>query len=275
MGIGLGLIAALGWGIGDVVLTQTARRIGSVRLLVYFESAGLLAIGLLLLIRPALPHASAGMWVLMLGLALLNSLGALLLYRAFQIGTLALVSPLASANAIVTALLAFVTGERLPLLSVAGALLLVGGVVFITRFQYAGGIASLRGLPEALGVAVIFGGFYWAMHVVTPALGIYWPIFVMRTLRVVVGVALAGRSVVQVREVPFVRLGLAALLSTAAFLAFNLGLTTTSTTLIAALASLASAVTVMLARAMLHEQLSHGQWVGVSLILLGVLVVSR
>jgi uncharacterized membrane protein len=31
----------------------------------------------------------------------------------------------------------------------------------------------------------------------------------------------------------------------------------------------------MLARAMLHEQLSHGQWVGVSLILLGVLVVSR
>ena len=275
MVIGLGLIAALGWGIGDVVLTQTARRIGPVRLLVYFEGAGLLAISLLLLLQPALPHVPAGTWVLMIALGLLNSVGALLLYRAFQIGTLALVSPLASANAIVTALLAFVTGERLPLLSVAGALLLVGGVVFITRFQYAGGIASLRGLPEALGVAVIFGGFYWAMHVVTPALGIYWPIFVLRTIRVVVGVALAGRSVVQVQEVPFVRLGLAALLSTAAFLAFNLGLSTTSTTLIAALASLASAVTVVLARAMLHEQLSYGQWLGVSLILLGVLVVSH
>src|SRR5919202_4894550 len=174
MGVGLGLIAALGWGIGDVVLTQTARRIGPVRLLVYFESAGLLAISLLLLIRPTLPHATPSMWVLMIALALLNSVGALLLYRAFQIGTLALVSPLASANAIVTALLAFLAGERLPLLTVVGALLLVGGGGLITRFQYAGGIGSLRGLPEALGVAGIFGSFYWSMHVVTPAISIYW-----------------------------------------------------------------------------------------------------
>jgi hypothetical protein len=42
--------------------------------------------------------------------------GTLLLYRSFAIGTLALVSPIASAFAVVSALLALLAGERPALL---------------------------------------------------------------------------------------------------------------------------------------------------------------
>src|SRR5918998_1570687 len=150
MGVVLGLIAALGWGIGDVLVTQAARRIGVGRLMVFFEGAGLLAIATILLFRPAAPDASIAAWTLMIGLGAINCVGAFLLYRAFQIGTLALVAPLASGYAVVTASLAILSGERVPLLLLLGALLLIAGVVVVTRSQYSGQIGSLRGLPESL-----------------------------------------------------------------------------------------------------------------------------
>src|SRR5206468_6880922 len=120
--------------------------------------------------HPAAPAGHATTWALMIGLGVLNCVGAFLLYRAFMVGTLAVVAPVASSNAIVTALLAFLAGERPPLLPLAGALLLIVGVVVVTRLQYVGGGRSLAGLPEALGVVVTFGVFYWALHFVTPAL---------------------------------------------------------------------------------------------------------
>ena len=274
MGIVLGLIAALGWGIGDVLVTQAARRIGVGRLMVFYEGVALVAIGAILLLRPAVPHSSAGAWALMLGLGLINCLGAFLLYRAFQIGTLALVAPLASGYAVVTAGLAILGGERVPLLLLVGSLLLVAGVGVVTRAQYTGRIGSLRGLPETLGVIVVFGIFYWALDFVTPSLGLYWPIFVLRAIRVVAGVLLSGAGALAWQDVPVRRLLIAAVLSTAAFIAFNLGLGSTYTTIVVALASLASVVTVVVARFALHEQLVPAQWFGIGLILLGLLCIS-
>ncbi len=274
MGIVLGLIAALCWGIGDVLVTQAARRIGVGRLMVFYEGAGLLAIGVILLLWPAVPHSRAGAWALMLGLGLINCLGAFLLYRAFQIGTLALIAPLASGYAVITAGLAILGGERVPLLLLVGALLLVAGVVIVTRAHYSGQIGSLRGLPETLGVMVVFGIFYWALDFVTPALGLYLPIFVLRAVRVVTGVVLAGAGTLVWQDVPFRRLLVAAALSTAAFIAFNVGVDSSYTTIVVALASLASVVTVVVARFALQERLVPAQWVGIGLILLGLLCIS-
>jgi drug/metabolite transporter (DMT)-like permease len=274
MGIVLGLIAALGWGIGDVLVTQAARRIGVGRLMVFFEGAGLLAIAMILLFRPDVPNANAAAWTLMLGLGAINCVGAFLLYRAFQIGTLALVAPLASGYAVVTASLAILSGERVPLLLLLGAVLLIAGVIVVTRSQYSGQIGSLRGLPESLGVVVVFGVFYWALDFVTPSLGLYWPIFVLRAIRVVAGLMISGAAALVWRDVPFGRLAVAAGLSTGAFIAFNVGIGSTYTTLVVTLASLASAITVVIARFTLHEQLSRAQWIGVGLILAGVLCIS-
>jgi drug/metabolite transporter (DMT)-like permease len=66
----------------------------------------------------------------------------------------------------------------------------------------------------------------------------------------------------------------AGLLDNLAFLAFNTGLGSAYTSIVTALASLFSAVTILLAWAILRERLTPGQWAGVGVILAGVLLVS-
>ncbi len=299
MGILFGLTAAICWGVADFVVTRIARQLGVAQAFFYVQIIGTGLIGLLLLANPALPAPTARVWLLVIGIGLFNLAGTLLLYRAFAIGTLALVSPVASAFAVVSALLALLAGERPAPLALLGALVLVGGVVIVSRAQHSAddhqppttdqqtisdGRSSVigrrplpPGVPEALGVALCFGISFWALDFVTPALGILWPVLVLRIVEVIAVVLFMLRQ-----RTPPARLtrGMAALvlasatLDTLAFVAFNLGIGSAYTSIVTALASLFSAVTVLLAWAILRERLAPTQWAGVAVILVGVLLVS-
>ena len=126
-------------------------------------------------------------------------------------------------------------------------------------------------------MALCFGISFWALDFVTPELGILWPVLVLRIVEAVAVVLFLLR-----RGTPPARLtrGMAALvlagavLDTLAFVAFNLGIGSAYTSIVTALASLFSAVTVLLAWAILHERLAPAQWAGVAVILAGVLLVS-
>jgi len=216
------------------------------------------------------------------GISLFNLAGALLLYRSFAIGTLALVSPIASAFGVVTALLALATGERPATAALAGALLLIAGVIVVSRSHHGDGTgghsrATLRGVPEAIGVMFCFGVAFWALDYVTPALGVLWPVLAIRLIETAGALLwLLYRRTLPVRlsgETWGLVIGVA-LLDTLAFVAFNLGLGTAYTSIVTALASLFSAVTILLAWGLLRERLAPGQWVGVGVILAGVLLVS-
>jgi drug/metabolite transporter (DMT)-like permease len=221
--------------------------------------------------------------------AAVNFAGTLLLYRAFAVGTLAVVSPVASGFAVVTGLLAFAAGERPPGLVVVGAGLLVVGVAAVAGGVGGGAARSPAGVPEALGAALCLGVYFWALAGLTPALGWVWPVVVTRAVQLSLAlVALrAGRGRVPAeagrRRRPLLggaagATGLAvagaALLDTAALVAFNLGLGSAYTTVTTALASLYSAVAALLAWALLRERLAPSQWAGVGVILAGVLLVS-
>jgi drug/metabolite transporter (DMT)-like permease len=134
-----------------------------------------------------------------------------------------------------------------------------------------------KGVLEALGVTVCFGGALWALDYVTPSLGLLWPLFVTRLVETLGALLLLlGRKTAPARLSrviwPFVLS--AALLDTVAFLSFATGLGSTYTSIVTALASLFSAVTVLLAWVFLRERLTVGQWTGVGVILVGVLLVS-
>jgi drug/metabolite transporter (DMT)-like permease len=301
MGILFGLTAALCWGVADFVITRIARELGVAQAFFYVQIIGMGLIGLLLLANPALPAPTMDMWILVVGIGMFNLAGTLLLYRSFAIGTLALVSPIASAFAVVSALLALLAGERPALLALLGALLLVGGVVIVSRSQNGevtddegrkteddhtthlrpSSFVLHRRLPpgvlEALGVALCFGISFWALDFVTPALGILWPVLVLRIVEAIAVVLFLLR-----KHTPPARLtrGMLALvlagavLDTLAYVAFNLGIGSAYTSIVTALASLFSAVTVLLAWAILRERLAPAQWAGVAVILAGVLLVS-
>ena len=277
MGIVYGIAAALCWGASDFVVTHVSRAIGVRHTFFYVQLVGMVLAGALLLYRPGAPAPTPLVWLLVVGIGLFNVIGTLLLYRSFAIGTLALVSPIASGFAVVSALLALLAGERPARLALLGALLLVGGVVVVSRSPHDRQAATLAGVPEALGVTLCFGVSLWALDYVTPALGILWPVLVLRCVELVCAIGLLARQ----RALParlnaprWVLVVLGALLDTLAFIAFNMGLGSAYTTIVTALASLFSAVTVLLAWVFLRERLAPAQWAGVAVILCGVLLVS-
>jgi len=276
MGVLFGLIAAFGWGAGDFVISRIARKIGPLPTLLYVQLAGLLAIGLVLLVRRDPFPADLGVWARAAGVNMLNVVGTLCLYRALAVGTLAIVSPLAASFAVVTALLAVLGGERLAPATLLGVAVVVGGVIVVARAPGASA-ASLEGVPAAFGAALCYGIFFYLLVPVTASMGIAWPVLVARILT---GATAALLLLVR-REQPLQltprlvgAMLLATSLDTLGFLAYNSGISTAYVSVVTAMASIFSAVTVLLAWIFLRERLAPSQWAGVAAVLAGVLLVS-
>jgi drug/metabolite transporter (DMT)-like permease len=278
MSVLYGLSAAAFFGTADFFATKSARRVGVIRTLLAVQIFGLVAMIAVVLIKGELPKGSVSAWLEMALISVVSFGGVLLLYRAFAIGTLSLVSPIASGFAVVTAGLALAAGERPPGLAVTGALLLMAGVIVVTRSGDAGA-ASIAGVPEAIGATVGFGIYFWALGELTPELGVYWPVIVTRFVELILAVALIWMRPPSPIPNSELRNALplflaAAGLDTAALIAFNLGVDSAYTTTTTALTSLYSAVTVLLAWAILRERLVRMQWAGVGVVMAGVLLVS-
>lgn len=277
MGVLFGLLAALGWGTGDFMLSRVSRAIGLRQTLLWAQLLGLGAIGLVLLARRDLPPADPQLWLLALVVNIFNVAGTVLLYRALTIGTLAIVSPIAASFAVVTALLAVAGGERPAPLALAGVALVVAGVIVVSSAGSNDGATSLAGIGAALGAALCYGIFFWLLAPVTAGLGIAWPILVGRALAVLTAVAMLALA----REAPRLpprpawgTLAVAVSFDTVAFLSYNLGIASAYVSVVAALASIFSAVTVLLAWIILRERLASLQWAGVAAVIAGVLLVS-
>ena len=310
----LGLLAAFCWGIADFCARGATRLGGALLTLLTIQVIAVLA--LLVVAVPlgllAWPHASPLLVVAaaFINLAILG--GAALLYRAFAIGTLALVSPIAASFAALTALLAIASGERPSPLQLAGIILTLAGVTLASAApahlhspdakqvdEYPGEQRDENRMPllapgllEALGALVVFGVAYWALRFVVGRLGGVPTAFIGKSadLLVLGVIALVGllsqrrRSAsvgathwYVLRVPPGAFWGFVvpnALLDTLANIAYNLGIATALTSVVSVLSSLFSAVTVLLAWIFLRERLARWQWVGVVTILAGIALVS-
>lgn len=299
MGIFFGLLAAVFWGTSDYVITQLTRRSGTARALLSIQFWSLMAwIGALIVTQQALPQAlpqGNGVWWLAIAAGVCHVGGLILTYRAFEIGTLSLVSPIASGFAIVTAFIALLNGERPPLLALAGVGLLILGVVCATYTRDAEEKKSLIGVPEALGSALAFGVMFYLFDRVQIQLGVLYPLVILKSmafLSALVSVLSFKKSAKVAENAEITKnaevaapiasstpqlLALAisaATLDTLAWLAYNAGVKTQFVTIVTALASLFSVVTLLLAWVLLKDRLSRNQWTGVIFILAGILLVS-
>ncbi len=292
MGVAYGLLAAFCWGLGDYLITALTRLAGTARALVAIQLCSLLAWVGILLVHPLRPTGQTSIWIWALAAGVCHVLGLLLSYRAFEIGTLSLVSPIASGFAVVTAVLAISTGERPPLLALGGAALLFAGVVLATRApgHDVENRATLAGVPEALGCALAFGIMFWMMKSVEGGLGTVWALILLKSMASGYAIAtlLLTRAPAPESEVETgteaapvatwtsaLPLAIAvAVVDTLAWHAFNRGIELKFTSIVTALASLFSVVTILLAWLLLKERLAKSQWAGVAIILLGVLLVS-
>ncbi|HWG59446.1 MAG TPA: EamA family transporter [Candidatus Acidoferrales bacterium] len=293
MGILLGLIAALCWGVSDFAARFAARRVGAYRALFIMQAVGFLLLTGFLesaggITRSVAPGARP--WLLAGAIGVLNVFASLALYRSFAIGTMSIVAPISSSYPAITVALSILSGERLQAFRAAGLGATFIGVIlaamsFAPRSHASGDSAA--GVPAAhlssgVGLAIVsacgFGVMFWFLgfHVM-PLMGSAVSVWVLRLTGFGV-LALAAWPARQSVRLPrgsvwwiLLLIGVA---DTSAFVANNAGLQLGSVSVVSVLASLYGAVTVLLSWIFLRERLGRSQWLGIALIFAGVVLVS-
>jgi drug/metabolite transporter (DMT)-like permease len=295
MDILFGLAAALCFGCADFCARFATRAIGTYRTLFYLQCVGFFILSLYLLFSGGLAAASAlswQPWVWGVLTACLNTLSYLALYKAFAIGKLAVVSPMAASYAAITVLLSLFAGEHLSPLQLLGIVAVLIGVVLaamgneeVAELSADVSTSATRskarsmlppGVDWALGAAVGFGLTYWLLgFTVVPTLGQVVPTWLFRLVGMLVFAPLTVLRRESLRLPRGLNLGLViiiGLLDTGAFVAASLGLATGNVAIVSVLASLYSAVAVLLAAIFLREYMRRIQWLGVILLLAGVVL---
>lgn len=156
-----GLGAALGWGLSDLWAAMSGRRIGSFRTVVIAQIAAATAVSLLVLVvRPDLDGLSeVALWLV--PNAFLGALAFATLYRALQLGPIAVVSPVLATYAVVPVFLSMVLlDESMGSWQAVGAVVTLAGAVLTStdvRALRAGTGTKPAGLPLAIVSTVLFG----------------------------------------------------------------------------------------------------------------------
>jgi drug/metabolite transporter (DMT)-like permease len=279
--IGFGLATAFGYGTADFIAKRTADRVGFVETLWYLEALGT---PILVVLALAIEHVTSlpvEPLLLLIGLTGFNVVASVFLYRAFEFGTLSVVSPVASAYPTLIVVLAVVAlHESLTLYDAVGISLTIAGVVLITRVT-AGEVSRAKdprvGIVSA-GVAFLgYGVFYFGLKLVVGPIPPITSAALVRTISLLPVAVLAVRRGVLRFPRPGLRRAavIIATLDSLALVAYNFGLTTGhSLAVLGTVSGLFSAVTVAWAVVMLKERLGALQWVGAAAIFVGIVILA-
>jgi drug/metabolite transporter (DMT)-like permease len=293
LGIILGLVGAVCWGVADFIARFASRRVGAYRTLLFMQAFGFVGLSAYLSWTHGFAQIAAHgwkPWVFGAIAGLLNMIASLALYYSFQIGVMSVVAPVSSSYPALTVALALLSGEHIQALRGVGlAITLVGVVLASTSFAADNADAHAdaspayarlaKGVVWAIVAAVGFGFLFWFLgfHVV-PVLGSVISVWMIRLTSftvLVLAAAPARQDIALPHGAVWWMLAGVGLLDTAAFVFNNAGLYTGQVSVVSVLASLYGAVTVVLAWIFLRERLDLSQWLGIALIFAGIVLVSH
>jgi drug/metabolite transporter (DMT)-like permease len=269
----LALGASLAWGVADFVGPWQARALGTMRVLLWAQIGGLIAIGLAVAIRAHPPDD----WAVLLAVpaALSGILGLYAYYQGMATGTMSVVAPIAGAAAIVPVTFGIATGDRPSALQLGGIGCALVGVVLASVEHHEGERRMAAGVGLAILAAIGFGFYFPPMHAAGEA-DPWWSSLIFRvtaTLLVVAAVWLRRPAVRVGGWKLWVVLGVG-VGDTLGNLLFAAASGEGLVSLTSVLASLYPIVTIVLAGVILHERVARSQQLGIVLTLAGVGLIS-
>ena len=275
----LGVAAAIGWGVADYLAALTTRRLGTLRTSLGMQASSLVLIALAAASIGQLPPLTPAT----LGYAaLMGALGGVMLaalYRALALGPIAIVSPVAAANAAITVVLAVaLLGERLSLMQVAAITATIGGVALAST--------DLRIVRETLGrpsdgvrlalLAMLgFGVLGFLLATVSRSYGALPMVVLLRagTTALLVAFAAARRPPLAVPTAAAAVMVLIGIVDTGGNLAYGYGATLGYASIVATASSAYPLIPFVLGVTVLRERIAPNQLAGVTLLLLGLLLL--
>ena len=261
--------AAAFYGAADFLGGIATRRATTVAAVLTTQGAGLLMLLLFtpLMLDRTLSPRDAGFAALA---GLTGSIGVALLYKALAIGPMSVVAPVTAVCAVIVPLVVgLLQGEQLATLAALGVAVAIVAVGLLGMTPAAPGRTPpadvARGVRIALASGVAVGGFLVTLGQTSAAAGL-WPLAVSRLVSVALFSAMAlglRQALVVPRDAmaPAIACGGLDMVANALYL---IAVREGQLSLIATLASLYPASTVLLARVVLGERLGRWQQVGVA-----------
>ena len=290
MGILLGLLTALTWGGADFVARFSTHRIGTLRTMFYMQFIGFLLLTVSMHWLGGWGHLADGSgwqpwaWGFLAGL--LNACGTLSLYRAFEIGKMAVVAPMSASYPALTLILSWLGGDHLSLARVGGVILILFGVAVVAGGEHLSTEkptplmkTNTRGIGLAIAAAVAFGILFWLLGLrVVPRVGAIQAVWMIRLTSSFLTASVIFSAAQPMRLPPGSARWMAlsmGLFDTLAFVLSNRAMQMEHVAVISVLGSLYGAVTVALAAIFLREHISRWQWTGIATIFGGIFLISR
>ncbi len=276
MSIFLAIASAALWGGADYLGGVAARRLAILIVAGLSQLAGLVTVGLLVLLTDSPLSTEGALWGVASGVT--GALALAIFYKALAEGAMSLVAPLSACGAVVPVAVAVAGGDTPGPIAVAGMVVALVGVVLIARRED----AALALTPRVIGLAA------------AAALGIGTVLTLLQQGAAAPGssglgvvAAARGASVIAVFAAilltrtrpagdarslaPVLAVGAA---DTGANALFAIASEEGSHAVVAVLGSLYPVTTVLLARALLGERLSSRQGLGVALALGGAAMLT-
>ena len=257
---------SLAWGLADFLAGVEARRRPLTTVLALSQTAALAAaLVLALATAEALPPPATLLRGLLAGVLLIIAVASF--YRSLAEGMMGVVAPIMAMSAGIPVLVGLAGGDRVSALQAAGIVLCAIGAVLATRQPPAVDERD-RGRTGGVGFAFLgmlaFGSF---LVIFDDASGeaLLWSVVSTRVIAVaaVAAVIVATAAVPRVSRAEVPRIAVIGLLDILGLILFALATDSGLLSVVAVLASLFPAVTVVLARMVLDERLARVQQIGI------------
>jgi drug/metabolite transporter (DMT)-like permease len=278
MEIALGALVALAYGSGDFLGGISAKRLPTVTVLLVSQSFGLaVAVVLVVALRDAPPPAHIFVLSAAAGVVAVMALG--LLFRGLALGRMSIVAPLSAiGGGVLPVVWGLLRGERPSALALAGVgVALVAAAIVGRGAEHDPAVTISPRLELALGAGAGLGfGVVFILFSESSSGSGMWPVFIARCASVpllAVAALVLGQSPRMARAdlAPVAGAGLCDVgANVLVVLAVRRGLLS----LVAPVASLYPATTVVLARVVLHERIGRQRAGGLALGLVGLALIA-
>jgi drug/metabolite transporter (DMT)-like permease len=272
-GVLLALGSAFVWGSGDFCGGRAATRLDAFQVMALSSASGIVMLVALTLLTGEPVRADRSLlWAAAAGLS--SGLGIVCLYRGLSLGSAATVAPMAAVAAALLPVGYSAVAQGVPRLpQLAGFVLALVGIFLVARSSDASA-TSRQGVRLGLLAGVGFGGFLILIAQVSSG-AVFVPLAVARSMML-----LTGLVVLAARATPFPRvvespLGvLAGVLDAGGTALYLMAQHYVRLDVAAVLSSLYPAATVMLARVLTRERVSPTQWAGAAVCLAAVALIA-
>jgi len=280
-----GLLAMLGWGVGDFFGAISSRKIGSVKTYFWMRVLGTVLASPFLLISQERSSWQLWFFIPLFISGVLDFIGTISFYNGFNIGNLSVVSPIASSWSVITIILSLIfLNERLSLFQLLAILLIVLGIWLVSfnfnQFFKLRKVDLLKGGKEGL-IAMFMWGIMAFLFIFPSKLSASWflPIMVHRCflIAIILFYSLIFKQSLLITDDKFKNIKfllVIGILDLMANFSLNFGAIIGKVSIISPVSSAFGAVTALLGIIFLKEKISASQIFGIISVVGGIIILS-